>query len=124
MTKTGLAQSGKSNHSALGEQLNIICINRQNVQDLQTRIERSQPREQAGFRQGYSTTDHLLALNQIKEKSNGCNFPLCRGFIDFEKAFDTVGHFAIFEALRKTNINEIYIPFYKTLTAKLQQGSI
>ena len=48
---------------------------------LQTRIERTldenQPREQAG----YSTTDHLQALNQIIEKSNEYNLPLCIGFI-------------------------------------------
>ena len=30
------------------------------------------------------------------------------GFIDYEKAFDTVEHFSIFEALRKTNPNETY----------------
>ena len=76
---------------------------------LQTRIERTldenQPREQAGFRKGYSTTDHLQALNQIIEKSNEYNLPLCIGFIDYEKAFDTVEHFAIFEALRKINVN-------------------
>ena len=80
---------------------------------LQARIERTldenQPREQAGFRKGYSTTDHLQALNQIIEKSNEYNLPLCIGFIDYEKAFDTVEHFAIFEALRKTNVNETYI---------------
>ena len=80
---------------------------------LQTRIERTldenQPREQAGFRKGYSTTDHLQALNQIIEKSNEYNLPLCIGFIDCKKAFDTVEHFAIFEALRKTNVNETYI---------------
>ena len=80
---------------------------------LQTRIERTldenQPREQAGFRKGYSTTDHLQALNQIIEKSNEYNLPLCICFIDYEKAFDTVEHFAIFEALRKTNVNETYI---------------
>ena len=80
---------------------------------MQARIERTldenQPREQAGFRKGYSTTDHLQALNQIIEKSNEYNLPLCIGFIDYEKAFDTVEHFAIFEALRKTNVNETYI---------------
>ena len=65
-------------------------------------------REQAGFRKGYSTTDHLQALNQIIKKSNQCNLPLCIGFIDYEKAFDTVEHFAIFEALRKTNVNQTY----------------
>ena len=37
------------------------------------------------------------------------NPPLCIGFIDCEKAFDTVEHFAIFEAIRKTNVNETYI---------------
>ena len=72
---------------------------------LQTRIERTlnenQPREQAGFRKGYSTTDHLQALNQIIEKSNEYSLPLCIGFIDYEKVFDTVEHFAIFEALKK-----------------------
>ena len=65
--------------------------------------------EQAGFRKGYSTTDHLQALNQIIEKSNEYKLPLCRSFIDYEKAFDAVEHFAIFEALRKTNVNETYI---------------
>ena len=63
---------------------------------LQTRIERTldenQPREQAGFRKGYSTTDHLQALNQIIEKSNEYSLPLCIGFIDYETAFDTVGN--------------------------------
>ena len=80
---------------------------------LQTRIERTldenQSREQAGFRKGYSTKDHLQALNQIIEKSNEYNLPLCIDFIDYEKAFDTSEHFAIFEALRKTDVNETYI---------------
>ena len=52
------------------------------------------------------------------------NLPLCIDFIDYEKAFDTVEQFAIFEALIKTNINETYINIYKTNTAKLQQRSI
>ena len=43
---------------------------------------------------------------------------------DYEKAFDTVKHFAIFEVLRKTNINETYTAFYKAFTDKLQQGSV
>ena len=58
------------------------------------------------MRKCYSTSDHLRAPNQIIEKSNEYNLKLCIVFIDFEKAFDTVEHFAIFEALRNTNINE------------------
>ncbi|GFR70622.1 endonuclease-reverse transcriptase, partial [Elysia marginata] len=46
---------------------------------LQTRMERildeNQPREQAGFRKGYSTTDHIHP-NQEIEKSNEYNLPL------------------------------------------------
>ena len=76
---------------------------------LQTRIEGTQPGEQTDFRKGYSTTDHLQALSQIKEKSNEHNLPQCIGFSDYEKAFGTVEHFAIFEALRKTSINETHI---------------
>ena len=47
---------------------------------LQSRIERTldenQPREQAGFRKGCSTTDQLQALHQTIEKSNEYNVPL------------------------------------------------
>ena len=86
---------------------------------MQSRTERTldenQPREQAGFRKGYSTTDHLQALNQRREKSNEYNLLLCIGFIDYEKVFDIVERFAIFEALRKTNINETYIDILQNI---------
>ncbi|GFO40357.1 endonuclease-reverse transcriptase [Plakobranchus ocellatus] len=72
-------------------------------------LDENQPRDQAGFRKGYSTTDHIYILNQVIEKSNEYNLPLCVGFIDYEKAFDSVEHFAIFDALRKININETYV---------------
>ena len=59
------------------------------------------------------------ALNQIIEKSNEHNLPRRIAFIDYKKAFDTIEHFAIFEALRKKNPN-----INETSTAKLQQGSV
>ena len=94
---------------------------------LQTITERTldgnQPRDQEGFRKGYSTTDHLQARNQIIQKSNVYISPLCTGFIVYEKAFDAVKHFAIFETLRKTNINETYINIlhniYSQATARI-----
>ena len=94
---------------------------------LQNRMEKildeNQPREQAGFRKGFSTTDHLHALNQLIEKSNEYNLPLCLGFVDYEKAFDSVEHFAIFQALEKININKTYINIlrniYATATARI-----
>ncbi|GFS15998.1 endonuclease-reverse transcriptase [Elysia marginata] len=86
-------------------------------------LDGNQPREQAGFRKGYSTTDHKHTLNQVIEKSNEYNLPLCVGFIDYEKAFDSVEHFAIFDALRQININEKYVNIleniYQNATAKV-----
>ena len=48
-------------------------------------------------------------------KVNEHNLPQCVGFIDYEKAFDTVEHFAIFEALRKTNINKTYMNILQSI---------
>ena len=67
-------------------------------------LDRNQPREQVGFRKKFSTIDHIYTLNQVIEKCNEFNLPLCVGYIDYEKAFDSVEHFAIFEALRKINV--------------------
>ncbi len=72
-------------------------------------LDENQPREQAGFRQGFSTTDHLHSLNQLIEKSNEYQLHLCVGFIDYEKAFDSVEHADLFRALRKTGVNEGYV---------------
>ena len=80
---------------------------------LQKRMERvldeNQPREQAGFRKGYSTVDYLQTINELIEKCNEFSRPLCIGYIDYEKAFDSIEHKAIFKALRSIGINETYI---------------
>ena len=45
------------------------------------------------------------------------------GFIDYEKAFDSIEHFIIFETLRKINVNETYVKIleniYKRATARV-----
>jgi len=53
-------------------------------------LDDNQPREQEGFRSGYSTTDHIHVVNQLKEKCREYNIPLCIAFVDYEKAFDAV----------------------------------
>ena len=56
-------------------------------------------------------------------KSVWYNLHLCIGFIDYRKAFDTAEHFAIFEALRTTNIGETYVKIlqkiYSQATARI-----
>ena len=55
---------------------------------LEKKLDENQPREQAGFRSKYSKTDHIHAINQLKEKCCEYNIPLCVAFVDYEKAFD------------------------------------
>ena len=56
---------------------------------------------QAGFRQGYSTIDHVLALVQKKLLSHGKLY-VC--FIDFKKAFDLVDRNTLWLILKKNGI--------------------
>ena len=59
--------------------------------------------------EGYSTADHLQTINQLTEKCNELKRPLCIGHIDYEKAFDSVEHEAIFKALGSIGINDTNI---------------
>lgn len=87
-----------------------------------------QPREQAGFREGFSTTDHLQTINQLIEKHNEYKKPLYLCFIDFTKAFDTVEHSSIWTALSNQNIHPTLIKtfrnIYKNNTAKVKTDKL
>ena len=72
-------------------------------------LDSNQPREQAGFRSGYSTTDHIQVINQVMEKTAEYRKPLCMAFIDYEKAFDSVRISAVMGAIRKQGIDENYV---------------
>ena len=62
--------------------------------------------EQAGFRKGYSTIDHIFNLKCLvdlylhrKKKQLFC------AFIDYRKAFDSVNRIALWQKLIQQNIN-------------------
>lgn len=80
---------------------------------LQTRltpsIDAHQPIEQAGFRSGYSTIDHIHTLDQVMGKYIEYNYPLYIAFIDYSKAFDSITHSSIWRALKTCEINQTYI---------------
>ena len=66
-------------------------------------------REQAGFKAGYSTQDHIQALSQLLEKSKEYQLPVCLAFVDYRKAFDSVETTAIINALHEAGINPAYV---------------
>ena len=69
----------------------------------------AQTRDQAGFRSGGSTMDHLQTLNQLREKTNEFNIPFSLAFVDFQKAFDSVKLNAIMNALNAQDVPAQYI---------------
>ena len=60
---------------------------------------------QAGFRQGYSTTDHIFTLNALIELFKSKKKRLFCTFIDFSKAFDTVWRIGLWDKLLEGSIN-------------------
>ncbi|EYC39481.1 hypothetical protein Y032_0654g1186 [Ancylostoma ceylanicum] len=105
------------------------------------RIERTlgegQPCEQAGFRKGFSTIDHIHTVTRLIEVSREYKMPLCLTFIDLRKAFDTVETGAVLEALGNQGVTTQYIrisrklysnfttrvsPFYDDITIDVRRG--
>ncbi|KAE9412765.1 hypothetical protein Angca_005472, partial [Angiostrongylus cantonensis] len=55
--------------------------------------------DQAGFRKGFSTMDHIHTITRLIEVSREYKRPLCLTFIDLEKAIDSIEIEAVMEAL-------------------------
>ena len=74
-----------------------------------------QPREQAGFRAGYSTIDHLQVVNHLQEKANEYNLPLCFCLRRLWKAFDSIEFEPLFDGLKNQGIDEAYLNILRNL---------
>ena len=61
--------------------------------------------DQAGFRHGYSTTDHIFTLHCLIELLKYQKKKLFCTFIDFSKAFDLVWRIGLWKKLLDTKIN-------------------
>ena len=62
--------------------------------------------EQAGFRAGRSTTEQIFNLRILIEKYCNHQRELWHGFIDFQKAFDTVWHQGLWAIMEHHNIDQ------------------
>ena len=69
-------------------------------------MDENQPREQAGFRKGFGTIDHLFTINQVLQKCHEYQQPLCMAFIDFEKAFDSIKTSSMIKAITNQGVDQ------------------
>ena len=74
------------------------------------KLDENQPREQVGFRSKYSTTDHIHAINQLKEKCRENNIPMCVAFVDYSVQTQT-----ILISLQEQGIEYVYIEILKDI---------
>ena len=74
-----------------------------------------QSTDQAAYRQGFSTEDHLLAARLIIEGCREYQADLYIGLVDFEKAFDTVDHTALWSVLASHLVPLSYINILQEL---------
>ena len=78
-------------------------------------LEREQCSDQAGFRHDYSTVDHLFTLTQLQEKATEYQMKLWVAAVDFKKAFDTIEHNGLWEALISQGVPSAYVNLLRSL---------
>ena len=61
--------------------------------------------QQAGFREEYSTVDHIFTLYRLVQRYLQRNTKLYVAFVDFKTAFDSVYRSALWAVLRKACVN-------------------
>ncbi|XP_049809026.1 uncharacterized protein LOC126252198 [Schistocerca nitens] len=93
---------------------------------LEQEYKEKEPEEQAGFRVGRSTIDHIFCLQQIIEKKMVRAQPIHLVFIDIEKAYDSVPLSSLWKALISIGINPRIIKaiqnLYKNSISKIKIG--
>ena len=82
---------------------------------LEKTLDENQPREQAGFKSWYSTTDHIYVVNQLKGNCREYNIPLSITFVDYGKAFDSVQTQAVQTSPQEQWILDLYIELLKNI---------
>eukprot|EP00959_Pyramimonas_sp_CCMP1952_P339959 7119675-Pyramimonas_sp.AAC.1 len=78
-------------------------------------LDGQQSSDQAGFRHGRGTTDHLFTATILQETADEWRIPLYVAAVDFKEAFDCVTHSSIWESLTEQGTP----PAYTQLLSKL-----
>jgi hypothetical protein len=83
--------------------------------------------QQAGFKRGYSTIDHMFTLLALIQKQFCFNRKLYVAFIDFEKAFDSIDRNVLWPILWKNGIKgklyQCVHGMYSNVKARIRCGA-
>ena len=77
---------------------------------------------QAGFRKGYSTVDHIFALNSLIELFKSTKKKLYCTFIDFSKAFDSVWRIGLWKKMLGSSVNGKFLRIVHNLYAGIKSS--
>ena len=80
-------------------------------------LDEQQPQEQAGFRAGYGTMDHIHVINQLLERCREYKTPRVLKFVDHEKAFDSIEINAVLQAIHCQGIAYDYVALIQELNS-------
>ena len=94
--------------SVAGKILGRIIIDR-----LRNGVDKRLRMEQAGYRNGRGTTEQVFVLRNILEQVNEWQSTLYLGFVDFEKAFDSVHRASLWIIMKKYGIPEKLVRMVK-----------
>ena len=87
-------------------------------------LDQNQAEDQAGFRKTYQTTDHLATYRMLEQKCQEWGIKMWTATVDFMKAFDSISHNSIWEALLSCNVDHGYVcllrKIYKDQKASVQ----
>ena len=78
-------------------------------------LDEKQAEDQAGFRKSYQTSDHLATYRLIEQKCIEWGIKMWTATVDFTKAFDSISHKSIWDALKSCNIDHDYISLLKKI---------
>ena len=87
-------------------------------------LDQYQAEDQAGFRKTYQTTDHLATYRMLEQKCQEWKIKMWTATVDFTKAFDSISHNSIWEALLSCNVDHGYVCFLRKFTTKIRRRPV
>ena len=84
--------------------------------------------DQVGFREGYSTLDHIFTLHSLIELYLNQNMQLYCCFVDYKKTFDLISRFKLWYKVLSTGINgkvlNIIVNLYNNAKSCVKNGNV